>query len=36
MNELEQLIRNWLVVDHLNDKEIGAKIREWYWNKNKK
>lgn len=34
MSELEQLIKHWLVTDHLNNAELGAKIRNWYWSNN--
>jgi len=31
MSELEQLIKYWITVDHLNDAELGNRIRNWYW-----
>ena len=31
MNVLEQFVKKWIEEEHLNDMELGAKIREWHW-----
>lgn len=29
--KLKELINRWIKTDRLNDMELGAKIRAWFW-----